>query len=288
MNLTGLIESGGNPAVLFLIAFVLGALHGLEPGHSKTMIAAYIVAVRGSVAQAVLLGVSAAVSHSVIVWVLAGVALTVGDELIGETAEPYFMVASGAIVMAMAAWMAGRMQGARALQPAFATAHGTGSSGLPHRHDDGHWHEHTHHEDHDHGHGHGHAHPAAGGDAHARAHATDLRRRLAGGHITTGQTILFGLTGGLIPCAAAITVLLVCLQLNNLMLGIGLVTGFSVGLGVTLVAVGVLAALGTGFVSRRTGVFDRLSGRLPYLSAALIGVVGLAMMASGLAHLPAH
>jgi hypothetical protein len=35
-------------------AIVLGALHGLEPGHSKTMMAAFIVAIRGTVKQAVI------------------------------------------------------------------------------------------------------------------------------------------------------------------------------------------------------------------------------------------
>ena len=41
---------------LFLPAAVLlGALHGLEPGHSKTMMASFIISIRGTVAQAVLL-----------------------------------------------------------------------------------------------------------------------------------------------------------------------------------------------------------------------------------------
>lgn len=72
MSLTDMIEAGSaNPALLFVFALVLGALHGLEPGHPKTMMAAYIIAVHGTVKQAVLLGVSAAFSHSIIVWVLA-------------------------------------------------------------------------------------------------------------------------------------------------------------------------------------------------------------------------
>jgi hypothetical protein len=37
-------------------AILLGAMHGLEPGHSKTMMAAFIVAIRGTIGQAVLLG----------------------------------------------------------------------------------------------------------------------------------------------------------------------------------------------------------------------------------------
>ena len=48
-------------------AVPLGALHGLEPGHAKTMLAAFIVAIRGTLAQAVLLGPSATVSHTAIV-----------------------------------------------------------------------------------------------------------------------------------------------------------------------------------------------------------------------------
>lgn len=45
MNLTDMIEAGSaNPALLPLIALALGALHGLERGHSKTMVAADITA----------------------------------------------------------------------------------------------------------------------------------------------------------------------------------------------------------------------------------------------------
>ena len=51
-------------------------------------------------------------------------------------------------------------------------------------------------------------------DAHELAHANDIRRRFANRHVTTGQIALFGLTGGLIPCPASITVLLICLQLK--------------------------------------------------------------------------
>lgn len=60
---------------------------------------------------------------------------------------------------------------------------------------------------------------AGGQDAHERAHADDIRRRFANREVTTGQIVLFGLTGGLIPCPASITVLLLCLQLKKAALG---------------------------------------------------------------------
>ncbi|MCZ9609181.1 hypothetical protein K9J44_08945 [Enterobacter hormaechei] len=46
----------GNARLFVPSAILLGALHGLEPGHSKTMMAAFIVAIRGTLKQAVLLG----------------------------------------------------------------------------------------------------------------------------------------------------------------------------------------------------------------------------------------
>ena len=50
-----LLQQGVANAWLFIpSAILLGALHGLEPGHSKTMMAAFIVAIRGTVKQAVL------------------------------------------------------------------------------------------------------------------------------------------------------------------------------------------------------------------------------------------
>lgn len=60
-------------------------------------------------------------------------------------------------------------------------------------------------------------------DAHARAHAADIRKRFAGHTVTTSQIVLFDPTDGLIPCPAAITVLLLCIQLKQLSLGFALV-----------------------------------------------------------------
>ena len=57
------VQSGSANLWLFIpAAILLGAMHGLEPGHSKTMMAAFIVAIRGTIGQAVLLGLSAAIS----------------------------------------------------------------------------------------------------------------------------------------------------------------------------------------------------------------------------------
>ena len=286
MNLKAMIETGAaNPLLLFAAALLLGGLHGLEPGHSKTMIAAYIVAIRGSVWQAVLLGVSAAISHSIIVWVLAILALTYGNALIGEELEPWFMIASGLIVLGIAVWML--IQALRTRSRNADASHGREHH--DHRHGD-HDHHNAHGHVHDHAHGHHHhGHRRSPGhtylDAHAQAHASEIGQRLDAGRTSTWQTILFGLSGGLIPCPAAITVFLLCLQLGRLTLGITLVSAFSIGLAATLVLVGAAAALGLNAIRRHTSRFDRLLDAAPYLSALLIAAIGCLMIWSGWGHL---
>ncbi len=263
MDLTTAIPQGASqPVLLIASALALGALHGLEPGHSKTMMAAFIVAVRGTVAQAVLLGLSAAVSHTLIVWILALLALRFGDSMIGEDLEPWFMMGSGAVILVIAAWMW------RRARRDFGSAH---HHDLTHRHD---------HED---------PHPGDGtGDRHARSHAGEIEARF--GRATTarathGQVVLFGLTGGLIPCSAAITVLILCLHLDRIWLGVGLVGAFSAGLAVTLVAAGIIAAMGLRAVSRRTRRLDRWLARAPLVSAGLIAAIGVGTIALGWSHL---
>lgn len=276
MALADMVDQGATaPALLMSAALVLGALHALEPGHAKTMMAGFVIAVRGTVGQAILLGACAAFSHSLIVWLLALAGLAWGDRLIGERLEPWFMIAAGAIILAIAGWTVVRARAASRMARAGRA---------------GHHHVHGHHHDHHHGghdaHHHDHAHMDE--DAHARAHGAAIERTFAGGRATTGQIVLFGLGGGLIPCAAAITVLLVCLQLDRFWLGVGLVAAFSAGLALTLMAVGVVAALGVAAARRGTGRFDALFARAPYLSAALIAAIAGVMLWSGLTHLAGH
>ena len=124
----------GNSWLFVPSAVLLGALHGLEPGHSKTMMAAFIVAIRGTLTQAVLLGLSATASHTAIVWAIALGGLYFGTHWNTETTEPYFQVVSAAMIIAVAVWMLWRTwRHALALPEADAHPH-------PHDHDHGHDH----------------------------------------------------------------------------------------------------------------------------------------------------
>ena len=103
----------GNAWLFLPMAIFLGALHGLEPGHSKTMMTAFIVGIRGTVWQAFLLGISATISHTAIIWILAFIGLHYSSRLNVEELEPYFQLATGIIVIGMAIWMLHRTRQAQ-------------------------------------------------------------------------------------------------------------------------------------------------------------------------------
>jgi len=267
-DIASLIQAGAaNPWLYLPAAILLGALHALEPGHSKSMMAAFIVAVRGTPGQATLLGISAAIGHTIVVWALALIGLYLGDRLILDRAEPWLVLVSGLLIMALAFrifWML------RA----------------KHHHHDHHDHRHHHHS-HDHHHDHGHAHHHDHGhghrDAHAAAHAHEVREQFSGNrHVTNFDIAWFGFTGGLLPCPAAIAVLLICLQLKAFTLGIGMVAAFSVGLGITLVGVGIAAAWSTRMARARWVGLEEWTERLPYLSAGLVFAIGTFITVQGM------
>jgi nickel/cobalt exporter len=263
-DIASLIQQGAVNLWIFIpTAIALGALHGLEPGHSKTMMAAFIVAIRGTVKQAALLGLAATISHTAVVWLVAVVGMYfLGGAFNAESTEPYFQLASGIIIILIALWMMHRT--------------------WKHQHDFNAAHSHDHHHDHDHHHGHSHDNSEYQ-DAHALAHANDIRRCFANmQNVTTGQIVMFGLTGGLIPCPASITVLLLCLQLKQVTLGATLVLCFSIGLALTLVMSGVIAALSVRQVTKRWSGLGVIAQKAPYFSGSIIILIGVYVSIHGI------
>jgi nickel/cobalt exporter len=249
-DLSAIVQAGSAHAWVYLpIAVVLGALHALEPGHAKSMMAAYIVAIRGSAGQAATLGLSAAVGHTIIVWGLAIAGLLLGEKYIVEQAEPWLTLLSGVLIVLLALRMLWLARGE---------------------------HHHNHHHHH-HGHSHDRHHHDGHGHRHDHEHAPHRS-----GQVTTAQIIWFGFTGGLFPCPSAVAVLLVCLQLKAFALGVVMVAAFSVGLAATLVAVGVAVAWGATKARGRWSAFDRWAERLPYISAGVVMVLGLVLTVVGL------
>ena len=75
--------------------------------------------------------------------------------------------------------------------------------------------------------------------------------------------------------------LLLCLQLKKISLGAGLVLCFSIGLALTMVASGVVAAISVRHVGKRWSGFGKFARNAPYFSSAVIVAVGLYVLYHG-------
>ncbi len=274
-DISNLIQTGiVNPWLYLPAALLLGALHALEPGHSKSLMAAFIVAIRGTPAQAVLLGVSAAIGHTIIVWGLALLGLYLGDKLILEKAEPWLVLLSGVLIILLALRLLWSLRSSRSVKKPAPTASKRDNAHGSHSHGS-----------HSHG-SHALSHAGLSPDAHAAAHEREIENQFAGRqNVSNWEIGWFGFTGGLLPCPAAIAVLLVCLHLKAFGLGIAMVAAFSLGLAITLVAVGVVAAWGTRRAAQSWSGFDVWARRIPYASGALVMALGLFITFRGLAEL---
>jgi nickel/cobalt exporter len=277
-DIASLIQSGtANVWLLLPVAIVLGGLHALEPGHSKSMMTAFIVAIHGTAAQAVLLALSATVGHTMVVWVLAILAWQLQDTALLEKAEPWLLLVGGLLIVTLALRILSRLE-----RPfgAHRRAHDH-----HHAHDHTHPHPHSHAVDHHHGADHTHSHDALDEDAHAAAHAAELKQTLAKGPVTNTDVAWFGFSGGLIPCPAAFAVLLACFHQKAYALGVVMVAAFSVGLALMLVAIGLIAAWGARALASRQLGLDRFARWAPYASAGIVLVIGLVVTAQGIAAL---
>jgi nickel/cobalt exporter len=354
-------------------AVALGALHALEPGHAKTLTAAFLIGTKGTKRDAVLLGISVAFTHSIVVIVLAVLGVWVGKEAFADEAMYWLQITSGTIVVLLGCYL---------LYRRLPTAH-------LHTSEHGHAHPHPHHQapepfrfssdtasgtlavvdtpegerfqlgisvtarlasatvkilrphnvveehvlvrrpdgvwvseqapeephefdalleleadgrrqelvfrmvepanDHHGGHAHPHDHDLDVDElAHARAHAATLPAYVQRGERPTfWQIVTFGAAGGLVPCPAAVTVMLLAIAVNRTGNGLVMVLGFSVGLAITLVSIGLAVVMGLNALGSQ-GRFGWLSRRAPLISAAVVVLSGVAAFIIALAGNHSH
>lgn len=257
----------------FVLAIGLGTAHAVAPGHGKTVIAAYLLGEGGKANQAVALGGTVAVTHTIGVLVL-GLIVQTSTTLAPESLYPILGVMGGAIFAGL---------GCVLLYRALANR--------------GHIHDHDH--DHAHTHDHDQMLVAAGvakddpvgaaGIALADDHA---HPRHSHGHSSSNRTppeqqttwrmlILPGLAGGMVPSPSALLVLLGGIALGRTWFGVLLVVAYGIGM--------ALALVGAGYLLHRVRfrVMDRLEGNtwarvstaLPIITSSLIIVGGLVIAA---------
>ena len=241
-------ESGwGMVLIALAVAVGLGAFHALEPGHGKTLAAAYLVGSKGTMRHALLLGLIVTAAHTAGVYLLGGVTLYASQYIVPERLYPWLGLLSGVMITVLGVVLFAQRYRGKAL------AHSHQHHGL-----DAPDHDHVH--EHAHLHGHSHVH-------HRHQHATASLREL----------LTLGISGGIVPCPAALVVLLSAVALQRTGFGLLLIVAFSAGLAAVLIAIGLLMVYARQFMSRFHSEGKWVTRWLPVTSSVFIVAAGVAL-----------
>jgi nickel/cobalt transporter (NicO) family protein len=239
-------------AVSMLAAFFWGAAHALTPGHGKAVVAAYLIGARGTARHAGILGLTVTLTHTAGVFLLGAVTLYLSRYILPEILYPWLSVASGLLVFLIGIVLLYRHVDKRS-----------------HDRKAGHTHvEHA--RPHDGEHSHAHYTHSHDGYTHAHLSADDSK-------ITWRGLMALGVSGGLVPCPAALVLLLGAISLHRLGFGMVLVFAFSAGLAVVLTGIGLLMIYARKLFERFS--FEtRVPRLLPIVSASIITLAGVGIV----------
>ena len=227
-----------------LLAAGLGAAHALEPGHGKTIVAAYLVGSRGRTRHAVGLGLLVTASHTAGVYILGGIVLYASKYIIPERIYPWLSIFSGLIIAAMAVYLFLRAYTGQ-------TEPSEDADGVLHSH----WYT---------------------------PKLTTASPQNPERTVPLKQLLILGITGGIIPCPAALVVLLSAVSLHRIGLGLYLIVAFSMGLAAVLIAIGIVMVRARGLLSRYKTDSPLIKRWLPIASASAMFLAGLAIAATAL------
>ena len=264
--------------VYILLAIGYGAGHALAPGHGKTMVAAYLIGTRGRARDAVVLGLVTTVTHtgSVFLFGLAIFAAVRAGTQASAAALQNMVVVGAQMFAGLLLFAMGLVLFLRRIRGLGDDHQHNQSHGHSHGHDH---HKHHHHHQHDEATDPGPAAALAVGDGHHHEHHLGTPENpptfLQGGTPRLRDLLTIGFTGGLVPCPAGLTVILLGMtQPDRLFFGLLLLLFFSIGLGSVLVAIGILLITSRTFTKPKL-TEHRLFKALPALSALLVAGLGI-------------
>jgi ABC-type nickel/cobalt efflux system permease component RcnA len=289
--------SPGLIAIALAAAIMAGMAHALSPGHGKAMVAAYLVGSRGTVRDAIILGIVVTITHTLGVYILGAVTLWLTTTFQTERVGQWLEFVSGALVLGMGFWLFQRgLLAYHGLRELPGHSHGPG----------GHSHGHDHSHSHAAGHAHAHSHDAPGksgkdGGGSKRQPPSDspLDDRDAPeagtSHARPDRWSLIGLgvAGGMVPCFDALAILIAAVNLASgrppqekvqyIAAGMGLIAAFSLGMALVLVAIGILMVKAKDLMARFTGE-SRAMKALPAVSGAVLFFLGAWLTLQALVH----
>ena len=236
-----------------LLAAGLGAAHALEPGHGKTIVAAYLVGSRGRTRHAIGLGLLVTASHTAGVYLLGAVVLYASKYIIPERIYPWLSIFSGLVIAALATYLLLRAwTGVESPED--------GEDGVLHTH----WYSLRRNRE----------------EVDAIEDSVSQSSGAQEKAISLRQLLLLGITGGIIPCPAALVVLLSAVSLHRIGFGLFLIVAFSLGLATVLVTIGIVMVKARGLLSRWRSDSPIIQRWLPIASSSAMLIAGLAIAAT--------
>lgn len=252
--------------IALLIAFFYGAAHALAPGHGKTLVAAYLVGSKGKPWDAVFLGLTVTFTHVSVV-IFTGVIALVASHLVNSnTLTALLGIISGAFIIII-----GGLMLIKRIKWICTGRSSVGSLDNCHPHDHGHTHDYVHDHSHEHdeeprrdvgehaptgdlspdsigipprrdvGHDHDHGYTHEHGHEHGHIHSDK---------ISLSTLLPLGISGGMLPCPAAIVVLLMAISIKRIIWGLTLIITFSLGLASVLIIIGLLLVSGNKMLQK--------------------------------------
>lgn len=241
-----------NLLITIAIAFIWGSFHALSPGHGKSMVVAYLVSSKATTRHAVFLGLMTTATHTLGIFALGIVTLLLSKYILPEQLYPFLGLISGLGIVIVAGYL-------------FKQRVFNSSSDHPtenhHHHDEDHKHEHNNTHNHDH------------------LPVTDNDK------IDWSSLITLGISSGLVPCPAALILLLGTISLGNIGLGILLVLVFSLGLAVTLISVGIISIKAKDLFNKIPNQIN-LTRKLAIASPVFLLIIGILATYRALQQLP--
>jgi len=248
------MDWNANLGLILGAAFGIGALHALEPGHGKSIMGAYLVASRGGVRHAILLGLVVTITHTIVVFMLALATLQLAQSFASAVVVHWLELASAVLILLVGAWLVVTSFGFFRRRP--------GRHPHVHRPGGGHADAHPHTRSHDHAHGHTH----------------EVRIPPSRDPLSVWTLVGVGASGGLVPCPAALTALLAAVNLGRPAAGIAVVGAMSFGIATALIAIGILFVQAGRLAEGLFGGHGILA-HAPRISAIVITLLGLGLLA---------
>ena len=223
--------------LVLIVAFILGAIHALGPGHGKSLMAAYLIGTKGRIRDAITLALTLTISHVFTVLVVGFLALFLADFFLPETISKWFGLFSGIAIFFIGLWLF--ISRYRVLK------RGNNKYFLNN------FHEHSH-EQHNVD-----KHVCLKGiQQYSNSESSDLKHEPHthnhyNSDLSIWSNIAVGISGGIVPCPKAIVILLLAISLHKIALGIIIILVFSIGLAFTLVTLGIVVVKASYFLKRR-------------------------------------